>query len=547
MDVQRFSLEAGRTMYSISRNRGQNPLGDEVYFATPESAILSIFHVRGDNWSNRELEDEPIYLKGYKLLQSFEGIERSTPALMTAIRLGDRDEQTYLQRVSEACSGHPNGISYVTIPVILRDDTAVDPIMGEVLLVDSYGDIDQVYSFVFCRSDVLIQSRNLKLDINGLMQMVHRFRLKHREAEGEELMVPRCKQIIRYFLTYEPARILEAIPIEVPNTDPASQLLPGTNLSMMPSPEGYGNSWVQPLPATAVGSPVFQVSASSGDRDAFAGVPNDVVVEIALRYDLDSVQRMCLSSSRFNRLICDNENYWQKRFSLEQPGDEAYENADAERKSWVNPRTGRSEVQSWKVYYRSTYRPTAEDMIGKIRLGLSTAQILLLLHAMCTKQHDPSLNDTYSMYAIAELISQQTGIPLTARDMRPTRVDTHFFPPRSDTPYQAADAVGAALVANRARLFQLLVAILGSRPEIMMPGGLDGRMGRMNITKRGAFFQETVPIRRDALEYVFRGTPFNPNKMNSQDRARLWEYERLALVRLLELTDPSIEPVYPRK
>ena len=48
--------------------------------------------------------------------------------------------------------------------------------------------------------------------------------------------------------------------------------------------------------------------------DPFDLLPDELILVQALRLDLPSVSRLCQTSQRFNRVICDNELYWRQKF-----------------------------------------------------------------------------------------------------------------------------------------------------------------------------------------------------------------------------------------
>jgi len=50
---------------------------------------------------------------------------------------------------------------------------------------------------------------------------------------------------------------------------------------------------------------LIKVSMSQFDR-----LPNDVIVYLAFDYDLPTIVAFCRSSKRFNKLICQNNNFW---------------------------------------------------------------------------------------------------------------------------------------------------------------------------------------------------------------------------------------------
>lgn len=42
-------------------------------------------------------------------------------------------------------------------------------------------------------------------------------------------------------------------------------------------------------------------------------LPGDVVFSIALMMDLPEILSLCKTSKRFNRIICENRNFWLRR------------------------------------------------------------------------------------------------------------------------------------------------------------------------------------------------------------------------------------------
>jgi len=55
-------------------------------------------------------------------------------------------------------------------------------------------------------------------------------------------------------------------------------------------------------------------------------LPNDVIVYMALNYDLNTILSFCLTSERMNRVVCQNDNFWRMKFErdfgLQVPTDE---------------------------------------------------------------------------------------------------------------------------------------------------------------------------------------------------------------------------------
>ena len=46
--------------------------------------------------------------------------------------------------------------------------------------------------------------------------------------------------------------------------------------------------------------------------DPFDFLPDELILVQALDLDLASVTRLCQTSQKFNRVVCDNELYWQQ-------------------------------------------------------------------------------------------------------------------------------------------------------------------------------------------------------------------------------------------
>ena len=48
--------------------------------------------------------------------------------------------------------------------------------------------------------------------------------------------------------------------------------------------------------------------------DPFSFLPDDIVIEIALREPIRNITELCQSSTRFNNLICNNNAFWRQKF-----------------------------------------------------------------------------------------------------------------------------------------------------------------------------------------------------------------------------------------
>ena len=47
--------------------------------------------------------------------------------------------------------------------------------------------------------------------------------------------------------------------------------------------------------------------------DMFSKLPKDLIIEIAMNYSLDEITKQCQVSKVFNKHICKNETFWEKR------------------------------------------------------------------------------------------------------------------------------------------------------------------------------------------------------------------------------------------
>lgn len=49
--------------------------------------------------------------------------------------------------------------------------------------------------------------------------------------------------------------------------------------------------------------------------DLFESIPDELIVEIALTLTLKDISYLCQSNSRFNAIICENENFWHRKLA----------------------------------------------------------------------------------------------------------------------------------------------------------------------------------------------------------------------------------------
>ena len=61
-------------------------------------------------------------------------------------------------------------------------------------------------------------------------------------------------------------------------------------------------------------------------------IPKDVLMLIALEYDLPDILSFCLSSKRFNDTVCKNNIFWMNKFKRDQP--DVYEKIKDKKVNW---------------------------------------------------------------------------------------------------------------------------------------------------------------------------------------------------------------------
>ena len=88
--------------------------------------------------------------------------------------------------------------------------------------------------------------------------------------------------------------------------------------------------------------------------DRFAGFPRELIIEVALLEPIDNITNLCQSSVRFNNVICNNNNFWNRKF-IQDFGEEAIER----------------NVLSWKEAYRNYGRiiVVGSNQYGQLGLG----------------------------------------------------------------------------------------------------------------------------------------------------------------------------------
>jgi hypothetical protein len=93
--------------------------------------------------------------------------------------------------------------------------------------------------------------------------------------------------------------------------------------------------------------------------DPFENLIPDAIIQIALEQDVNYISKMCQLNTRFNNLICNNENFWQLKFI----------------KDFGYPEN--INIVSWEEAYKNYGRVVSfgENMSGQLGLGTNNKKI----------------------------------------------------------------------------------------------------------------------------------------------------------------------------
>lgn len=75
----------------------------------------------------------------------------------------------------------------------------------------------------------------------------------------------------------------------------------------------------------------------------YGELPGEMIMEIALAADLDTISKMCRTSKKFNEIICDNDTFWKLKLQREFGG---------------NVELSYSDATKWKVAYKTALENT---------------------------------------------------------------------------------------------------------------------------------------------------------------------------------------------
>lgn len=98
--------------------------------------------------------------------------------------------------------------------------------------------------------------------------------------------------------------------------------------------------------------------AEGGETFPLEGLDYNTIIEIALGLNLDSINKLCRASRRFNRVLCDNKNFWRLKYI----------------KDFGEPLKDISKITDWKKLYRTHGEVFSFGSNDKGQLGLGDTE-----------------------------------------------------------------------------------------------------------------------------------------------------------------------------
>jgi hypothetical protein len=527
-----FVFSQNQRLFSVSRLEWAGE-AEEIYFTTVEEAVLSIFHSAPGHWTRRHATYGEYQLRIYSVLTTLEIRERAPPDLRQVVTFGNSDERTFGQNLKSLCP--PNAPGYwVEVPVGVP--TSIDD--NDEIVVPELSAI-AVTGFTICSPSSLIHIRSLNLDLLSLLPAIFSKRELFQQ-QGLDLTVSKLADMIKDTLVNQSQNYLEIIPIDAPRVSelpPASQgtgLTPGLPL-FAPSPSARRG-----LPGMSQNASLRPAAISPQDPAFepayFDTLPKDLVFYIASNMTFHTISRFCRTSQTFNRLICDNEQFWANKLA-----------ADFPREASAKP-----DDITFKAYYQSTWNATRDphgliDKLKNITRGFTTAQLIGILLAFSTTnpaEIAAGIPPTSQIVDYLEALSGgQWRQGLGRRDLYNylnwvgrKGLGMHGDLPRfdkfwSNTPFAPLNEHAVALERVRGTIYDGVVTYLNN-PILIQ---------RLDNPPVPAPLEAQVPWARmgDAL----RGTGFKrPADLRSGNIALLGQYYRVAFQRAWSLTQRDVEP-----
>lgn len=360
-----FPLRKGTLLTCISwRNAIANPQLN-LYFTSPAEALVSMFREavvtpfeltvgQSDAVAQNLNTNGDLYLNTFYLTEDI--IINPMPDSRLARELAEDPTLNEVRAAIQTdCSSVPDKMGYV-VPyqaTIFYPGRPLDsPIPGRRGPLPGAATIRaRITTYIVCRSNILLHAQSFRISgfllINVIIRLIANWNDENPNSKISggviiDLLAKRLKEhaqddIMRGPDLLEPIFVQPEVPGLVTSPiqyDPPIISSPKISpIAMLPvsAEEEFVRSPIFPITPEPARRPVVPPSSmlnpedpsrfvprrmspgGTTELDAFAGVPSDVVRVIALGMTLDAIAKTCLTSKRFNELICNNEDFWRLR------------------------------------------------------------------------------------------------------------------------------------------------------------------------------------------------------------------------------------------
>ena len=120
----------------------------------------------------------------------------------------------------------------------------------------------------------------------------------------------------------------------------------------------------------------------------FTKVPNDILIYMALSYDLPEILSLCRSSQRFNNIICLNQLFWMKKIANDFPifrSTKMYQNIPMKYKL--------NKVFDYKSYYKYIITKLRNENYNQLLIDSSKNDDMILVKLSLEKGADIHVNN----------------------------------------------------------------------------------------------------------------------------------------------------------
>lgn len=528
MDPQRrFDLTEKDKVYSVSIGAAADDM-EQIYYTTPEEAVLSIFHASPNHWTKSNVSGADFQLRIYAVRNPLTIRDRAPFDMQQVVTAGDPNEQSFGLRLGNTCPVEQVAGFYVEIPLSMPqfvDDNDI--------LVTEQAPSTSLTGLVLCTRAALLLVRQLRLDaetlIHRIVQRVDLFR-----TQGQQLTFRKLSEMLRHTLAERQAEYLELISLDV---TPATQF-PGPQAS--PTGLTAGLPWflgsASQMAASQSMSPVVSPQAAISDPAMLDRLPRDVLIYMAKGFSLNSITAFCRTSPRFNEAVCTNERFWIGKFLTDFSQTELdLKPADL----------------SYKDYYRRVWERTFDPdslrtRLGRINKGFSTIQLIGILLTFSSKNNEGGIP---TPKAIVDALSKTSGLQLHSTLQRYDNWfadnslpgQPSFYSARHPNMYAPRNGEGAHMLSLRGKIYDA-VAAMSKNPSIMQ------RFDSPRTFNVGGVPHNTNPWNNFAKLLAGTGArgPFDPNAPAGPNKLYTAEFYRAAFMKIWSLTKRDEEPPHVR-